>query len=211
MKKNILLVLSLLAIVLSGCAAPAATAPDNSTELESLKAQVEELQKENTDLKKQLETTVAETTLAETDSQSTGNVIQMGEADTLGDWSVTASTTQTVDSIPDGYGTFSPDAGNKYLVISISVTNNGKTADTFLPSFGMGDDVQAKLLYGDGYEFSATQLLGYSKSLHDQTLNPLSTKEGDIAFEIPDSVASATDEIVLQLKAGNNSLNIKVR
>ena len=116
-----------------------------------------------------------------------------------------------VDSIPDEYGTFSPDAGNKYLVVSISVTNNGKTADTFLPSFGMGDDVQAKLLYGDGYEFSSTQLLGYSKSLHDQTLNPLSTKEGDIAFEIPDSVASATDEIVLQFKAGNNSLNIKVR
>lgn len=211
MKNKKLFIAALLSFALAGCSSPAASAPDNSVELESLKTQVEELKKENENLKAQLETTVEETAIAETVQAPTGEIIQIGEVGALGDWSVSVTSVQTVDSIPDGYGTFAPDEGNKYLVVSLSVSNNGKEADTFLPSFGMGNDVQAKILYDDGYEFSATHLLGYSKSLHDQSLNPLSTKDGDIAFEIPDSVSASTDELILQLKAGNSDLNIKVR
>ena len=209
MRKRIVLIATLMTMTLAGCSASAPA--DNSAELENLKAQAEELKKENEGLKAQLETAVEETTVAETAQTSTGESIQIGETGTLGDWSVTVTAAQTVDSIPDGYGAFTPDGGNKYFVVSLSIANNGKEADTFLPSFGMGDDVQAKILYDDGYEFSATQLFGYSKGLHDQSLNPLSTKEGDIAFEIPESITASTDELILQFKSGNSDLNIKVR
>ena len=211
MKKRIVLFATLLTLVFTGCSSSTPAPTENSAELESLKAQVDELKKENADLKTQLESIAEETTAAETTSSTSENMIQLGEASTLGNWSITATAAQSVDSIPDGYGTFSPDDGNKYFVVSLSVTNNGKTAGTFLPSFSMGTDVQAKIVYGDGYQFSATHLLGYSKTLHDQTLNPLSTKDGDIAFEIPDNVASASDELILQLKSGNSVVNIKVR
>lgn len=51
MKKQRRLIALALTLALSGCSAPAATAPDNSAEIESLKAQVEELKKENETLK----------------------------------------------------------------------------------------------------------------------------------------------------------------
>ena len=69
---------------------------------------------------------------------------------------------------------------NQYAQIAATVSNKGKQTDKFLPSFGFGDDVSVKLLFGDGYEFSATQLLGYDKDLHDASINPLSSQEGEI-------------------------------
>ncbi|MFT4004546.1 MAG: hypothetical protein QM683_02415 [Lacrimispora sp.] len=54
------------AVSISACGSNASTTvADNSAQLESLKAQVDELQKENADLKAQLET-VPETTVEET-------------------------------------------------------------------------------------------------------------------------------------------------
>ena len=210
MKKNILLVLTLLAIVLSGCAAPAATARDNSAELESLTARGDELEKENSNLKAQLEaTTEAETTEA---ASASGSVLAIGEEGTLKDWSVVVTNAEITDSIKenDYYG-FSPEEGNKYIAIDVTVSNNGKNAANFLPSFGMGDDVSAKVLYQGDYEFSATNLLGYSKSLYDTSVNPLSTKSGIVAFEIPDAVASADEELILVISAGKDNLQFKVR
>ena len=93
----------------------------------------------------------------------------------------------------------------------MTVTNNGKETDRFLPSFGYGDDVYVKMLYGDGYEFSAVNLLGYSKDMHDSTINPLTSADGEIAFEVPQSVAEATDELLVSFFSGNDSVVFQVR
>lgn len=212
MKKQKTFIAIAMALALSGCSAPAttATAPDNSAEMESLKAQVEELKKENGELKAQLATTEAPTTEAPT--VAAGSVLSIGDEGTLKDWTIVITNAEITDSIKenDYYG-FSPEEGNKYLAIDITATNNGKNAATFLPSFGLGDDISAKLLYQGEYEFSATNLLGYSKSLFDTTVNPLSTKSGLVAFELPDSVASAEEELILVISAGKNDIQFKVR
>lgn len=212
MKKQKTFIAIAMALALSGCSAPAttATAPDNSAEMESLKAQIEELKKENGELKAQLATTEAPTTEAPT--VAAGSVLSIGDEGTLKDWTIVITNAEITDSIKenDYYG-FSPEEGNKYLAIDITATNNGKNAATFLPSFGLGDDISAKLLYQGEYEFSATNLLGYSKSLFDTTVNPLSTKSGLVAFELPDSVASAEEELILVISAGKNDIQFKVR
>lgn len=212
MKKQKTFIAIAMVLALSGCSAPAttATAPDNSAEMESLKAQIEELKKENGELKAQLATTEAPTTEAPT--VAAGSVLSIGDEGTLKDWTIVITNAEITDSIKenDYYG-FSPEEGNKYLAIDITATNNGKNAATFLPSFGLGDDISAKLLYQGEYEFSATNLLGYSKSLFDTTVNPLSTKSGLVAFELPDSVASAEEELILVISAGKNDIQFKVR
>lgn len=212
MKKQKTFIAIAMALALFGCSAPAttATAPDNSAEMESLKAQIEELKKENGELKAQLATTEAPTTEAPT--VAAGSVLSIGDEGTLKDWTIVITNAEITDSIKenDYYG-FSPEEGNKYLAIDITATNNGKNAATFLPSFGLGDDISAKLLYQGEYEFSATNLLGYSKSLFDTTVNPLSTKSGLVAFELPDSVASAEEELILVISAGKNDIQFKVR
>ena len=155
-------------------------------------------------------TSVEETTTApETDAAT--ETIPMGQAEKIGDWNVTVSNMQILDVLQDGYGEFKPDAGNKLLLISMSVSNEGKTADSFLPTYAMGDDTSVKVIYGDGYEFTRTNLLGYSKSINDSTINPLSSKDGDITFEIPESVASATDPIILEISNGNEKIHFSVR
>ena len=225
MKKKIILLMTLAVFTLAGCSSSTPTTSTDSAEVEKLKSQIEKLEQENADLKAQLEDasqqqqennepdtpTEDDTNTDDTKPESNDEVIEIGTEGTLGDWSITATATDTVDSIPDGYGSFSPDEGNKYFVVSLSITNNGKAADTFLPSFSLSDDIRTKILYGDGYEFSSIQLLGYSRSLYDETLNPLSSKEGDVIFTIPDNVASSEDELILQFTMGKNALSIKVR
>ncbi len=97
------------------------------------------------------------------------------------------------------------------MLVTATAENTGKEADTFLPSFGLNDDVSAKVLYGDGYEFSLTQLLGYSKDLINSTINPLSSKEGDIAFELPNSVADSTEPLIIEFSSGNNNVDFALR
>nr|WP_304058265.1 DUF4352 domain-containing protein [Enterocloster clostridioformis] len=158
MRKGIVLIATLLTVSLAGCSSSAPAPADNSAELESLTAQVDELKKENSDLKAQLEaTTEAETTEAAAASSS---VLAIGEEGTLKDWSIVVTNAEIADSIKenDYYG-FSPEEGNKYMAIDVTVSNNGKNAANFLPSFGMGDDISAKVLYQGDYEFSATNLL----------------------------------------------------
>lgn len=148
----------------------------------------------------------------ESEPEPESGYLEMGTDGVLGDWGINVKSMEIVDSIPNGeYFSFTPEEGDSYLVVTVLVVNNGKKADSFLPSFGMGDDVSARLLYGDGYEFSATQLLAHDQELHDAHLNPLSSKEGIIAFDIPNAVASSEDEILLQLKAGREKLIYKIR
>lgn len=160
-------------------------------------------------------TTVAETTAAETtteaETETASAAIPMGEVSTLKDWNITITNMQMLDSVDNGYGSFAPDDGNKYMLVTATIENIGKTAGTFLPSFGMNDDVSVIVLYGDGYEFSLTQLLGYEKDLINSTINPLSSKEGDMAFEVPNSVAESTDPIFLEFKAGNEKVVFSLR
>lgn len=193
---------------------------------DDLTKQVEDLKKENEELKSKLaefsknkaetKTDDSETALDNSETKPDNaekkeRPLKIGKEGTLGDWSITVTSAETVDSIKADYGSFNPDEGNKYFNVFVSVANNGKSAATFLKSFTLSNDLQAKLLYGDGYEFSATQLLGYKESLHDETLNPLSKKDGVISFEIPNDVAESDEKIILQFTMSDKTLNYKVR
>ena len=166
-------------------------------------------------------TTVAESTtdedseLTENESQpeeSPETIYETGNSASLKDWTINVTDAQIVDSIAADYGSFEPkEEGNKFIQVFVTVNNDGKQADRFLPSYSIGDDVNAKILYSDGYEFTATNLLGYSNDLHDSTINPLSSQTGEIAFEIPSTVAESTDELLIQFSSGNDTLKFKVR
>ena len=188
---------------------------DNSKELEALKSQIEELQKENGELLAQLESAMAPTVAPEATAvvASSGNdgLVAIGETSTLGDWSIVISSIEVVDSIKGGMGSYSPDAGNKFLQVNATITNNGKSAAPLLQSFSLGDAVQVKITYGDGYEFNPVNLMMAPNSLYDESINPLSSKDGFIAFELPDSVASGTDQLLLQFSAGVEKTSVKVR
>lgn len=178
--------------------------------------QVDESQSEEKDNIKNESAEGAQENVPESDvaeeEQETETVYEIGESATLKDWEISVTDMQIVESIAADYGTFSPnESGNKYAQVFVTATNNGKQAERFLPTVGIGDDVNAKIIFGDGYEFSATNLLGYNNDIHDSTINPLSSQTGEIAFEIPPIVADSTDELFIEFSSGTDVVKIKIR
>lgn len=157
------------------------------------------------------EATTEETTEEETEAETQSESVAVGTPAKLGDWTITVDNVQMLDAVPDGYGEFTPDDGNKYLLVSLTAANDGKEAGRFMPSFGLSDDMSAIVIYGDGYEFVQTQLMGYSKSMTDSTINPLSSKSGDLAFEVPNTVAESTEPIILKVTEGNGEIDFALR
>lgn len=147
-----------------------------------------------------------------TEKEEKDTIYQISDSASLKDWNITVTDSKIVDSIAADYGSFRPkEEGNKFIQVFVIVDNEGKQSEYFLPSINVGNVVRAKVLYGDGYEFSASNLLGYSNDLHDSVINPLSSRTGEIVFEIPSSVAESEDELTIQFSSGNDAVKFKIR
>ncbi len=139
-------------------------------------------------------------------------VYKIGESATLKDWGISVTSMQIVESIAADYGTFSPkESGNRYVQVFVTATNNGKQAESFLPIVGIGDYVRAKVVFGDGYEFVSTNLLGYDNDMHNSTINPLSSRTGEIVFEVPETVYASENELQLHFISGKDVIKFKIR
>lgn len=197
MRKRAFIALSIpLCVMMAGCGTTNTSSVDNK-----------ETQIIATNNSKKTATPVAETPIPEEDI-----LCNIGDTVKLKDWEISVTNMKIVKSIQADYGVFSPEEeDNKYVRVYAKIKNIGKEADRFCPSYGYGDDVNVKVLYGDGYEFVATNLLGYKKDLHDKTINPLSSKNGELAFEIPNNVANSKDELFIQFKSGDDSVKFKIR
>lgn len=220
MKKRVVIIVAMvICLMLSACGADGGKKAEDSTKnvegvKETAKDEPEEMQEEMQEEEPKEEEPKEEENQEEEiqEEENQEEIFNINEVAVLKDWEIIVTDAKIVDSIASDYGSFSPkEDGNKYIQVFVSIENKGKTADNFLPSFGMGDDVKAKVNYGDGYEFSSTNLLGYSNELHDSTVNPLSSKTGEIAFDIPDSVASAEDALIIQFISGNDAVEFKIR
>ena len=153
-------------------------------------------------------TETAPETEPETEGESTYSV---GDTAELKHWSITLDNFELTTKIDGDYSvSYSPEDGAKYGVVSLTVVNNDTTSDTFLPSFAMNDDVKCKIYSGE-YEFSASNLLGYSSDMHDTSLNPLMSSSGIIAFEIPNTIAESEEPLVFTLTCSTETISFELR
>ena len=202
MKKLLSLLLALqLCISLMACSTgngqqttPVTQTPDNKdSEGSSIEAQ----------------TPSAEPQISESPEPAT-DIKVIGETVMLGEWEITLNSVNTVPEIGASYGSFQPDADNLYVVANLTIKNLAKEAATFIPMFSMYDDIRAKVLYQGEYEYSSTNLLGLDTDLHNRNLNPLSSTEGIIAFEIVEDVATSGD-LTLNLSNGVESITFDLK
>lgn len=156
-----------------------------------------------------------DTTLEETTEPSvepeTLPTYSVGDTADLGHWTITLDGFELTAEIEGDYSTvFYAEEGAKYGVVSLTVVNNDTSADTFLPSFSLGDDVRATIYSGE-YTFSATSLLGHSDDMHDKFLNPLMSGSGLVAFQIPDTIADSTDPLTLTITCSGDEISFALR
>ena len=118
---------------------------------------------------------------------------------------------EVTESIQSSYGSFNANEGNQYVAVTITVKNVGTTADIFLSSFAFGNtDVSAKIIYQETYEFSGTNLLGYSEDISDKTLNPLTSFTGIKAYQVVNEAANS-DEMAIQFTLGKETVSINLK
>lgn len=122
----------------------------------------------------------------------------LGVMATIANWEITPISCQVTPKIDNTFGSFNADDGSKFVVVNAKVKNVGNSMETFLQSFSfMNTDVSVKVVYQDIYEYSRTSLLAYDKDLSDKTMNPLTTAEGVIAFEVPNEVAESSGLVLV--------------
>lgn len=211
-KSHILFVVSIicLLLILSGCSA-SYTPPSKDNDADSFENPLDEESASENDDVQASDTNDSEEEVSS--EENTESIYQIGDSASLNDWTINVTDAKIVDSISGDYGTsFSPkEEGDKLIQVFVVVNNDGKQAANFLPTYGMKNDISAKVLYSDGYEFSATNLLGYSNDLHDSVINPLSSKTGEITFEIPATVADSDDELLIRFSSGKDELKFEIR
>jgi len=144
--------------------------------------------------------------------EETETMYTFGETANLKDWSITVTDMSIVDSIKIDFLEYTPSADDSlYLVVYATATNNGKKADTFLSDFPMSNDVIAKAIYSDGYEFTASDFLGYEHDFHYSAINPLSSLSGEVIFAVPEVVANSTEPLIIRFSCGSEKVEFKLR
>ncbi len=102
---------------------------------------------------------------------------------------------------------YSAKDGDQYCIINLSVKNIGKEMDTFLPYVTWNDDVKVKIRWKD-YEYTRSELFWADDHISSETINPLVTVTGNIAFELPNEIINSDTSPVLVFILGNSEIKI---
>lgn len=136
----------------------------------------------------------------------------IGDSATIGDWDITVTDFYYTDRIETGtLGYYHPDDGSQYAVIAARVTNNGTASDIFLPTISGNDDVEAHLYYAGKYTYAPSMFIGVDGDLGSDVINPLASKDGIIAFSVPDVVVDGADSLSVSFTCGGDELSFSLR
>lgn len=205
-KKSLILAGVFLCLTFSACAGIADSSVENTDVTAEKQADSTEAESEEISTEKE------ETEESETAAEENTVIYNMGDTVSFKDWEITITDVQMIDSVTEGYMVYEPnEEGSKFAQVFITVTNVGEQTDTFMPSYVYGEDIYTQLLYGDGSEYMATNLLGYDAGMFSSSIEPAAQKSGEIVFEIPESVASAADELLIKFNSGNDGISFKLR
>lgn len=191
---------------------------------ESLEERVDYLEQRVSDLESQIAELLKlldSSDQSEEASASTGSdqkeapegLIGCNEEVEIGDWVATMTGYSFEDEWSDGFLTYSAGDGNKYLLVDLTVTNNGTKADTFVTKYYAYDgDIEAKIYYQDKYEYNINNFMGsVGDDLSSLSIKPLETKEGSLIFKVPDAVASEDGSVTMELTLNKDVYNFQIK
>lgn len=191
---------------------------DLETRVEQLEQRVSDLESQIAELLKLLDSSdQSEEASASTGSDEQTEVpeglINCNEEVEVGDWVATMTGYSFEDEWSDGFLTYSAGDGNKYLLVDLTVTNNGTKANTFVTKYYAYDgDIKAKIYYQDKYEYQINNFMGsVGDDLSSLSIKPLETKEGSLIFKVPDAVASEDGSVTMELTRNKDTYNFQIK
>lgn len=190
---------------------------------ESLEERVDYLEQRVSDLEEQIATLMQllngsdksdeDETSGSDQKEAPEGLIGCNEEVEIGDWVATMNSYSFEDEWSDGFLTYSAGDGNKYLLVDLTVTNNGTKADTFVTKYYAYDgDIEAKIYYQDKYEYNINNFMGsVGDDLSSLSIKPLETKEGSLIFKVPDTVASEDGSVTMELTLNKDVYNFQIK
>lgn len=196
MKKFKAIMLCAALISLAGCANTTTSRESSNTTTQEAPAATAEITAETIDTKETAEASSA---------------AAVGDTVSLGGFDITVNSFEFLSKISQSeYLSFKPDDGNVYLSISMSVKNTASEAQTFAPSFSMSKN-SIKAIYDGSYEFSGTNLLGYSEDIHDSHINPLSSVNGVYVFSVASEIENSDKSLQLKITIDGETITYSLR
>lgn len=224
MKRNIKLPIMVLSstLLFSGIspvlAEDATKDSDLETRVEQLEQRVSDLESQIAELLKLLDSSdqseeASASTGSDEQKEAPEGLIGCNEEVEIGDWVATMNSYSFEDEWSDGFLTYSAGDGNKYLLVDLTVTNNGTKADTFVTKYYAYDgDIEAKIYYQDKYEYNINNFMGsVGDDLSSLSIKPLETKEGSLIFKVPDTVASEDGSVTMELTLNKDVYNFQIK
>ncbi|MCC8120507.1 MAG: DUF4352 domain-containing protein [Oscillospiraceae bacterium] len=109
----------------------------------------------------------------------------------MGNWEITATSVVVASSVKINWRMeYQPEDGCKYVKVNMTIKNTGTEVDYF------GLYTTAAIVYGD-YSYSPTTMIGVNDDISYETVNPLVSVSGFLAFEIPDEVIDSGESLSL--------------
>lgn len=197
MKKLIVLFTTCTALVFTGCGLGSST--DSTTTTSTTSSNI--LSNSSSDSTAS-QTTQSTTAPAESSPEPEETTQALGKKATIGDWKINAKSVSVKKQIPNGkYQYFKPSKGNSFVVVSMSVSNQGTEEAEFLPRVGYKDTMSTAALYYEDEEFQATELFAYDKDIATLKVEPSATKKGILVFDVPKKAAKKLKNLKLKFSA----------
>lgn len=132
---------------------------------------------------------------------------QVGETFELKDWEVTVDSFEFDQAVKDGMFSSSAAEGSKFLILRLSLTNNGTENGRFIEMIG-GTSIKA--VFDDKYEYkiSITMIDG---DLSNESVPPLSDISGFTVIEMPDKVVEAAEGLQVKFELEGDKAVVNLR
>ena len=108
------------------------------------------------------------------------------------------------------YSGYSADEGDKLVVVNLTVRNMDTSLQTFLPFVSFNRDTRAMMTYRNDFEFRPISFRNDPESIQNAPMNPLSSRTGDIVFQVADSLAFS-NELTFVITMGDEKIEFALR
>lgn len=132
---------------------------------------------------------------------------KMEETVSLGGWDITCHSCEILDNFVEGDYIYTPDKGNQFARLKLTVTNPGSEEKTFLPMwYYIGSDTLVQVTDSSFEEFyDCVNVLDLDTCLADTSIKPGESAQGELIFQLPDEFVEEADTLYLSITLGEQN------
>lgn len=135
-----------------------------------------------------------------------GSTVEPGQPVMYGGWEITYHSAKIVPEFETGMYIYTADDGEQFVIGKFTVTNRGLEKDTFLPMvYNVNEDPIVQVAdAGKENLYDCGDAMMHSACLNNTTLDVGETKEGELIFQIPESLAQGGEPLYVAVSLGDH-------